>query len=242
MMKPLLLVSAIALAAPVLAQSTTHGGTAGTTTTGGTSHGTTGTSTGTTTNDDVGAVGGNTVNSQNTTQHPIGDDADTTDHSAMGHGSTGTAGTMGTSTSGTAGSMGAQGMGTTGSGTMTGTGTMSGTGSASMGGTGMSQGTMGTTGGTAGASAQATAANWNNGVGMAIQPGNSNPERDARGIAVISAPASVPGGWNGTAGTAMGGPLLDAGTGASAGAQSYPACSAAITDNCIQSYERGRGR
>jgi hypothetical protein len=43
----------------------------------------------------------------------------------------------------------------------------------------------------------------------------------------------VPIGWNGTSGTAMGGPL-------EAADDSYPACSATITDNCLQTYERGR--
>jgi hypothetical protein len=49
--------------------------------------------------------------------------------------------------------------------------------------------------------------------GMVVQPSNANPERDARGIAVISAPAVVPIGYNGTTGEAMGGPLLDPTTG-----------------------------
>src|SRR5687768_362819 len=62
-----------------------------------------------------------------------------------------------------------------------------------------------------------------------VQPSNANPEHDARGIAVISAPAFVPAGYNGTTGTAMGGPL----EGDDAG---YPACTATVTDNCIQLY------
>ena len=74
-----------------------------------------------------------------------------------------------------------------------------------------------------------------------VQPGNTEPERDARGIAVISAPAVVPPGYNGTpAAAAMGGPLLDAETGAPVAAVVYPACSATITDHCLQTYERGR--
>lgn len=77
-----------------------------------------------------------------------------------------------------------------------------------------------------------------------VQPGNASPERDARGIAVISAPATVPAGWNGVAGTAMGGPLLDPATGepiADSG-PSYPACTATVTDHCLQAYEQGRRR
>jgi hypothetical protein len=76
-----------------------------------------------------------------------------------------------------------------------------------------------------------------------VQPGNSDPERDARGIAVISAPAAVPAGFNGITATAVGGPLVDPATGEAVdGADSsYPACSATVTDNCLQTYEVGRG-
>jgi hypothetical protein len=74
-----------------------------------------------------------------------------------------------------------------------------------------------------------------------VQPSNSNPERDARGIAVISDPAVVPAGWNGTAaGSAMGGPEIDPATGEPAAPETYPACTATVTDNCLQTYERGR--
>lgn len=75
-----------------------------------------------------------------------------------------------------------------------------------------------------------------------VQPSNADPERDARGIPVISAAATVPAGWNGVAGNAMGGPLLDPVTGepVAAGAESYPACTATVTDRCLQTYEKGR--
>jgi len=79
--------------------------------------------------------------------------------------------------------------------------------------------------------------------GQLVQPDNSNPERDARGIAVLSDPAIVPAGWNGTdAGAAMGGPLLDPVTGepVADAPESYPACTATVTDNCLQTYEKGR--
>ena len=72
------------------------------------------------------------------------------------------------------------------------------------------------------------------------QPSNANPELDARGIAVISDPAVIPAGFNGTVSTAVGGPLVDPATGAEMAADSYPACTAEITDNCLQTYERGR--
>ena len=65
-----------------------------------------------------------------------------------------------------------------------------------------------------------------------VQPGNAEPELDARGIPVISDVAYVPAGFNATGG-AVGGPV-EAGD-----EESYPACTAARTDNCIQLYERG---
>ncbi|HEU0099144.1 MAG TPA: hypothetical protein VFQ67_10250 [Allosphingosinicella sp.] len=78
-------------------------------------------------------------------------------------------------------------------------------------------------------------------VAAVVEPSNSDPERDARGIAVISAAAAVPPGWNGTAaGEAMGGPLLDPVTGEPAAARDYPACTASVTDKCLQTYEVGR--
>ncbi|HET9639734.1 MAG TPA: hypothetical protein VFP12_11045 [Allosphingosinicella sp.] len=77
-----------------------------------------------------------------------------------------------------------------------------------------------------------------------VQPSNANPERDARGIAVISDPAVVPAGFNGTTGTGVGGPMVDPATGATmTGADaSHPPCTATVTDNCVQTYERGRRR
>jgi hypothetical protein len=68
--------------------------------------------------------------------------------------------------------------------------------------------------------------------GSVVQPSNANPERDARGISVISDPAFVPAGYNGVPATAMGGPV-------EGGEASYPPCTATVTDNCIQLYERG---
>jgi hypothetical protein len=79
--------------------------------------------------------------------------------------------------------------------------------------------------------------------GQVVAPSNANPERDARGIPVISDPAVAPAGWNGGAGTGMGGPLVDARTGAAMGAEaSHPPCSKTVTDNCVQTYEGGRRR
>jgi len=94
-----------------------------------------------------------------------------------------------------------------------------------------------------------TSTSWNSGqtgttmasnmTGQMVAPSNANPERDARGIRVISDPAMAPAGYNGSAGTGMGGPVSDTGASMAADA-SYRACSATVTDNCVQTYERGR--
>ena len=78
--------------------------------------------------------------------------------------------------------------------------------------------------------------------GQTVAPDNSNPERDARGIAVISAPAVVPAGWNGTANslTGTGGPELDTSGQLVAAASDLPPCSRTVTDHCVQTYERNR--
>jgi hypothetical protein len=73
-----------------------------------------------------------------------------------------------------------------------------------------------------------------------VEPSNANPERDARGIAVISAAAVAPPGWNGVPAAAMGGPELDPATGEAAAPERYPACTATVTDRCLQTYEKGR--
>jgi hypothetical protein len=84
--------------------------------------------------------------------------------------------------------------------------------------------------------------------GQTVLPSNAAPKHDARGIAVISDPAIVPPGYNGTPSTmtGVGGPLVettDAGATASSATTpdaTYPACSRTVTDNCLQTYERGR--
>ena len=80
--------------------------------------------------------------------------------------------------------------------------------------------------------------------GQVVAPSNANPEHDARGIAVISDPAVVPAGFNGTTGTGVGGPLVDPATGTTmTGADaSHPPCTRTVTDNCVQTYEKGRRR
>ena len=77
-----------------------------------------------------------------------------------------------------------------------------------------------------------------------VQPGNSAPEHDARGIAVISDPATAPTGFNQapSTGTGMGGPFADpsAAPATQPADQTYPPCTREVTDNCVQTYERGR--
>lgn len=75
-----------------------------------------------------------------------------------------------------------------------------------------------------------------------VAPGNSAPQRDARGIPVISDPAQAPPGFNQ--------PPQPGGTGVPANAtpapqpatENYPVCSRTVTDNCVQAYERRRPR
>ena len=72
------------------------------------------------------------------------------------------------------------------------------------------------------------------------QPANTAPERDARGIPVISDPAEVPAGFNAAPG--VGGPMVDpaAAPAPQPATESYPPCTREVTDNCVQTYERGR--
>ena len=71
-----------------------------------------------------------------------------------------------------------------------------------------------------------------------VAPDNSNPEEDARGIPVISDSATAPAGFN----TGVGGPFVDASTRPEPqpATEAYPPCTAEVTDNCVQTYERGR--
>ena len=77
------------------------------------------------------------------------------------------------------------------------------------------------------------------GAGQTVAPGNTAPERDARGIPVISDPAVAPAGFNqppqpggtGVPASATPAPMTDSGP--------TPPCSRTVTDNCIQTNERG---
>jgi hypothetical protein len=81
--------------------------------------------------------------------------------------------------------------------------------------------------------------------GTTVAPGNAAPERDARGIPVISNPAWAPAGTNlspviTSGAQAVPNPNQSAAFQAYAAAETYPACTRTVTDNCIQTYERRR--
>ena len=78
-----------------------------------------------------------------------------------------------------------------------------------------------------------------------VAPGNSAPERDARGIPVVSAPAEVPAGANQNTPIAPGAqfqpnPNQQQVFAPRPATGDYPACSRTVTDHCVQAYERGR--
>jgi hypothetical protein len=77
--------------------------------------------------------------------------------------------------------------------------------------------------------------------GQTVAPGNTAVERDARGIPVVSAPATAPAGWNQAPGTGTPAPANQ--PAASMGsAMDLPPCSRTVTDRCVQTYERGARR
>ena len=78
-------------------------------------------------------------------------------------------------------------------------------------------------------------------------PSNDNPERDARGIPVVSAPAEVPAGANDMTPVPAGAVFTPNPNQQSVftprpAAEEYRACSRTVTDNCVQTYERGSRR
>ena len=79
--------------------------------------------------------------------------------------------------------------------------------------------------------------------GAAIAQDNSAPERDARGIPVVSAPATAPAGANQPLPTG-GGPVVVAPNQAQVftprpAQGEAPPCTREVTDNCTQTYEHG---
>jgi hypothetical protein len=80
-------------------------------------------------------------------------------------------------------------------------------------------------------------------TGQTVAPGNGSPETDARGIRVISAPATAPAGYNEGARTVpAGSPMPTVAAPAPTAAGPLPPCTRTVTDRCTQTYERGRAR
>jgi hypothetical protein len=84
-------------------------------------------------------------------------------------------------------------------------------------------------------------------TGATVAPSNAAPERDARGIPVISDPATAPPGTNVAVVVPPGATVLPNPNQAAAfqtqpATESYPPCSRTVTDNCVQAYEHGRPR
>src|SRR5688500_4409478 len=78
-------------------------------------------------------------------------------------------------------------------------------------------------------------------------PSNAAPERDARGIPVVSDAAEVPAGANEATPVAPGAVFTPNPNQQSVftprpASETYPACSRTVTDNCVQAYERGSRR
>lgn len=77
-----------------------------------------------------------------------------------------------------------------------------------------------------------------------VAPGNAAPERDARGIPVVSDAATAPAGVNQPVVAEPGARLVPNPNASAAFAtqpstENYQACSKTVTDNCVQAYERG---
>jgi hypothetical protein len=84
-------------------------------------------------------------------------------------------------------------------------------------------------------------------TGTRVEPGNTKPERDARGIPVISDAATAPAGANQPVSAAPGSqvvanPNQSQVFASMAASGSYPACSRTVTDHCAQKYEHARRR
>lgn len=71
---------------------------------------------------------------------------------------------------------------------------------------------------------------------------STTPERDARGIPVVSSPASAPAGANQAppSGPVVVAPNQQAVFASKPAAGEAPPCSKTVTDGCTQTYERGR--
>ena len=85
------------------------------------------------------------------------------------------------------------------------------------------------------------------GGGGTVAPGNTNPERDARGITVVSDAATAPAGANASVQVMPGARVVASANQAAAfqtqpSTDTYQACTRTVTDNCVQTYERGSRR
>ena len=82
-------------------------------------------------------------------------------------------------------------------------------------------------------------------LGTAALAQTGEPERDARGIPVVSAPATAPSGANQTVAIQPGAQVVPAPNQSAvfttqASSKTYPPCTKDMTDGCVQTYERGR--
>lgn len=77
------------------------------------------------------------------------------------------------------------------------------------------------------------------GAGQTVPAANTAPERDARGIPVVSDPAQAPAGFNEGPRPAGTGLPADSRPAPMAESGPTPPCSRTVTDNCVQTYERG---
>ena len=80
-----------------------------------------------------------------------------------------------------------------------------------------------------------------------VSPGNNAPEVDARGIPVISAPATAPAGANQPVQVPAGAQVVPAPNQSAvfstqASSRTYPPCTREVTDGCVQTYEGRRRR
>lgn len=80
-----------------------------------------------------------------------------------------------------------------------------------------------------------------------VAPANTNVERDARGIPVVSAPATAPAGANQVVQAAAGAQVVAAPNQSAvfatqASTRTYQPCTREITDGCVQTYEGRRRR
>ena len=83
------------------------------------------------------------------------------------------------------------------------------------------------------------------GLAQTAAPANSAPERDARGIPVISEAAVAPNGANVAVQVQPGARVVPAENqsavfATTASTKTYPPCTKGVTDGCVQTYERGR--